>query len=474
MIIRRARTPGTGELRDLGIDGRGLVVPAHAAAGEELDADGRWLLPGLWDRHVHAGMWARARTRLDLRQTTSAAQVLDVVSSASPGPEPAEPAEPLVGFGFRRAGWPDTASVAALDAVVGERPVVLIAGDAHSAWLSSAAARRLGAVAGDGLVEEGDWFAVAGDLDHALGLSEVSDAEIAAAMREAAALGVVGIVDFEFDSAWQVWPGRVARGIDLVRVQAACYADTLDAVLAAGHRTGAVLDGSGLVTMGPLKCISDGSLGTLTAHCRDPYPSGGHGAQNIGPTELSALLTRARRHGLTAAVHAIGDAALGIALDAFETSGAQGSIEHAQLARPGDIARLATLGLEASVQPAHLLDDRPLVAHTWPGRDRDCFPLRSMLEAGVSLALGSDAPVAVLDPWLAIDAAVARSTPGDDPWVPQQCLTRAEALAASTNGNRLRPGEPGDVVLLEEDPWEVSRPRVARTVVGGRTTWCQH
>lgn len=463
MIVRGARRPGMDDIVDLGIED-GVIVPAELAGGDVLDADGRWVLPGLWDQHVHFAMWARSRSRLDLSATSSAAGVLAAVRGAEAGPSP------LVGFGYRRAGWPDDARVDDLDAVTGDRPTVMIAGDAHSAWLNTAAQRLLGLSAVSGLLEEDGWFAVAGDLDTGLGLGAVTDTELVAAQREAAALGVVGVVDYEFDSAWRAWPARVARGVDLLRVRAACYADTLDAVIAAGHRTGDVLDPTGLVTMGSLKCISDGSLGTLTAHCREQYPRGGHGSQNVGPDQLTALLARGHGHGLTAAVHAIGDAAVGIALDAFEASGARGSIEHAQLALPDDVARLARPGLRASVQPAHLLDDRPLAARAWPGRDRHCFPLRSMLAAGVELVLGSDAPVAALDPWLAIRAATERGRPGDEPWTPEERITRTEALAASCDGRTLAVGEPADLVLLDHDPLITERPGVAHTLVGGRST----
>jgi predicted amidohydrolase YtcJ len=98
------------------------------------------------------------------------------------------------------------------------------------------------------------------------------------------------------------------------------------------------------------------------------------------------------------ALHAIGDAAVATALTAFERSAARGGIEHAQLIQRADIPRLAALGLRASVQPAHLWDDRDVAAVCWPDRADRCFPFRSLVQAGVTLALGSDAPVAPLDP----------------------------------------------------------------------------
>ena len=140
-------------------------------------------------------------------------------------------------------------------------------------------------------------------------------------------------------------------------------------------------------------------------------------------------------------------------MQAFEATGATGGIEHAQLVRLEDLPRMARLGVRASVQPAHLLDDRDTTLRLWGDRADRCFALRSMVDAGVVLALGSDAPVAPLDPWLAMAAAVHRSADEREPWNPAESLTPAEALAASTDGQpTLGVGSRGDVVLLDADP----------------------
>ncbi|HET7303760.1 MAG TPA: amidohydrolase family protein, partial [Segeticoccus sp.] len=267
------------------------------------------------------------------------------------------------------------------------------------------------------------------------------------------------VVDLEFDAASGRWVDRFASGLDTLRVRTAVYPDGLGRVVGEGRRTGDAWDGGGgLLTMGPLKVITDGSLGTRTAHCCEPYPGAlagdaPHGKQNVPPEELHDLLATATGHGLRVALHAIGDAAVAIALRAFEATGARGSIEHAQLTTTDQIATMARLGVRASVQPAHLLEDRDLVPRCWPGREDRCFRLRSMLDAGVDVALGSDAPVSPLDPWLEMAVAVHRS--GDDrpPWVPGQAITAAEALAASTDGwGTVAAGHPADLVALDRDP----------------------
>jgi predicted amidohydrolase YtcJ len=114
---------------------------------------------------------------------------------------------------------------------------------------------------------------------------------------------------------------------------------------------------------------------------------------------------------------------------------------------------MTALGIRASVQPAHLLDDRDLTEKLWGERSARCFAFRWMLEDGVTLVLGSDAPVSPLDPWLAMAAAVHRSADERDAWHPEQSLTAQEALAASVDGQpTVRPGSRGDLVLLDADP----------------------
>lgn len=446
---------GPANTSDLRIsDGRIVeMAPRLEAAGlEVIEAEGRWLIPGLWDRHVHFGVWANARTRLDLAGTTSPEAVLDRVRERLRSQD----SGPVFGFGYRRAGWNAEPTTAALDAVASDRPIALTSGDAHSGWLNSLAQRMAGiAQPHPGLLVEQDWFSVIGQLDRALGTEGSTLEALRDAQADAASRGVVGIVDFDFDDPWQTWVSRVAFGLDRLRVEAACYPDSLGAVVSQGLRTGDGLDQHGLVTMGPLKVISDGSLGTLTAHCRHPYAGGATssvGQQNVDEATLVELLRTAGRHGLGSAVHAIGDAALQIAIDAIDASGARGSVEHVQLARPADIAELKRLGVTASVQPSHLLDDRELVGRYWAGEAQDCFPLGSLHAAGVELALGSDAPVAALDPWLAMATAVYRGRDGEPSWVPQQQISPGAALLASVKGQRVQVGVPADLALTDQNP----------------------
>lgn len=420
------------------------VLPAR---GEVLDADGAWAVPGLWDNHVHTVQWALAAQRAPLGECTSAAQAAAVMGQVPAGADGRR-----VGSGYRDALWPDAPTQALLDSATGEVPSYLINADVHSVWLNSAALRREGfeAVARDGVLVEEDAFEISRRLNAVS--PEVADRAVAVAADKAAARGITGLVDF--DMAWnpEAWSRRVAAGFAAHLVECAVYPAQLQRAIDEGWHTGDAVAGS-LVHFGSLKVITDGSLGTRTAACSHPYPGDPHnrGILTVTPAELTSLLTRATGAGIAAAVHAIGDRAVTAALDAFAATGAHGSIEHAQLVRHADLARLGRLGLAASVQPQHALDDRDLVAAYWGEQTALAYPLRSLLQAGARLLLGSDAPVAPLDPWQAIAAAVYRTDDEREPWQPEERLSVLEALTASVR-TTLTPGQPADIVLCAENP----------------------
>ena len=437
-------------------DGRIVdIAPTGAlpARGEVIEADGAWAVPGLWDNHVHTVQWALAAERVPLGAAESAAGAARLMRDA-----PVLPDGRRIGTGIRAALWPDRPSLAALDAETGVVPTYLINADVHSVWLNSAALAREGFRGDDGLLREEDAFEISRRLN-AVDPAH-SDEAVIRAGAAAAARGVTGLVDF--DMAWNAdaWPRRILAGFAAHRVEFAFYPTDLERATTAGLRTGerlAVSDPTGLVgslvRVGSLKVISDGSLGTRTAACSHSYPGdpANYGVLTVPPDELTALLTTAAGAGIEVAVHAIGDRAVTAALDAFGASGATGSMEHAQLVRHADLARFARLGVRASVQPQHAVDDRDLVDHHWAGQTAVGYPLASLRAAGAEVRFGSDAPVAPLDPWHAISAAVWRTDDDRPAWHPEERLTLEQALEASVRTS-LRPGQSADIVLVGSDP----------------------
>ncbi len=383
--------------------------PQPVDSDRVIDLDGRWLMPGLVDHHVHFTMWAKHRGRVSLAGTRSTDEVVDVVRGAlvdQPVLSLADVA-PAGGGGLSGravAGCLPTAQM--LDEVavhVGQygRPIVLISHDMHSVWINTAAGERYGMPAG--LLRENAAF----DLQIALEAEEMADPRrvevlVSDAAAAAAARGVTGIMDLEMADNPLVWASRVQSGIRSLRVVAGVYPQHLSESLARGERTGKRVPGTkGQVTVGPLKVFADGALNTRTAWCFDAYPGTadfGHAAQARG--DLQRILSEARDVGFEVALHAIGDRAVSEALDAFEASGAAGSIEHAQMVREQDVARMAALGVAAGVHPEHMLDDREITDVMWAGRTHRAFAYRrhgargSDPENGVGRARVALGPVA--------------------------------------------------------------------------------
>ncbi|HEY8913271.1 amidohydrolase [Lacisediminihabitans sp.] len=481
VVLRNARIVGAGgPPTDLLVsDGSISAIGGELSGDESVDLGGRFVIPGLWDNHVHLTQHALAQRRVDVSTTTSAAEAARVMGEAFREAPPVA-GLPLVGFGFRDGLWPDTPSAALLDSHVDAVPVVLVSGDLHCCWLNSAALARFGyAGHSTGILREDDAFPVTAALQDVP--DAVLDAWVSEAARAAAARGVVGVVDFEMADNIPIWSRRFAAGFDSLRIAAGVYTEHLGAAIAAGRFTGEVIEGTGgLLTMGPFKVLIDGSLNTRTAYCAHSYPGlelsdRAHGILTVPGDELTELMIRASGAGLLPAVHAIGDEANRIALDAFQTVGCHGRIEHAQLLLDADLPRFAALGVAASVQPEHAMDDRGVADRYWAGRTGRAFALRSLLDAGAKLLLGSDAPVAPLDPWVTVAAAVGRSRDGLEPWHPEQAISAAEALVASTNGrSRVAVGEAADLVVVDLDPLaaaadDLRRMPVAATMLAG--TW---
>jgi predicted amidohydrolase YtcJ len=466
VLLRNARI-GDG-LVDVRIEGEVIaeVGVGLGPDGEGTDLDGRWLVPGLWDNHVHFTQWALNRQRLDLGPATSARHAASLVGAAIGSSDEV----PFVGRDFRDGLWPDAPNLADLDAVSGERPVVLASGDLHSVWLNTAALALYGhAGHPTGLLREDDAFRITTLVAQLP--DEVTDRYAADASRAAAARGVVGIVDYEMTWSLDVWQRRRERGDRAVRVEFGIYTQWLDRAIELGLFTGQQV--GELLTVGRFKVLTDGSLNTRTAYTFEPYPgTHDHGLLTTPPELLVPLMRTAADAGIESAVHAIGDHANAVALDAFASVGHRGSIEHAQLVAGADFARFAALDVVASVQPEHAMDDRDVADRYWAGRNDRTMALRSLLDAGATLAFGSDAPVAPLDPWITADAAITRARDGREPWHPEQSVTVEEALAASTRST-IAPGQPADLVVLEADPYEspLREMPVQATLLGGRYTF---
>ncbi|AXK35014.1 amidohydrolase [Streptomyces armeniacus] len=486
--LRRVRLGAGGPLCDVRLEGgRVHGIRAHGAPQRDwepsVDLEGRILLPGLWDAHVHIVQWAAARRRLDLAGLPSASAAAEAARGHAAG---LEPGTPLIGYGFRDGLWPDAPHRDLLDAATGARAALLVSGDLHAVWLNSAALALLGRDGHPtGLLRETEALEATERL--ATADTPTSDEWVAQACAAAARRGVTGIIDFEYADNLTDWTRRMATGRIPLRVAAAVYPEYLDAAAARGLRTGDPVPvpgleagryasgvPGGLLETGPLKLFTDGSLNTRTALCHDPYPglpAGDPEARGIGlltPAELAQTMRRAAAHGIEPAVHAIGDRANELALDAFAAVGCQGRVEHGQLLRPADVPRFAELGVTVGVQPSHAVDDRDVADRHWHGRTHRAFAYGDLLAAGARLEFGSDAPVAALDPWVTLANAVSRTDDGRPAWHPEQRLPVADALAASARGRRtVSTGDRADLVVVDADPLTADDATLRRMPVYG-------
>ena len=460
------------------IAGIGAIDAEQAQPAEIIDIAGRWLIPGLWDHHVHFTQWSLGAQRLDISSAFSASETAQLVGAALLAmPQPLDPDLPLLGIGFRDGLWPDAPTVELLDAAADAHPVVLVSADLHAVWLNTAALNKYGHEGHPtGLLREDEAF----EITRRIGTvpDEIVDGWVLDAAAQAAARGVVGIVDLEMSWNLDVWRRRIDAGFSDLRVEFGIYTEHLDRAIDQGLHTGQQF--GELLSVAGYKVLTDGSLNTRTAYCFEEYPGlegleNSRGMLTVSGDELHSLMAKAVAAGIMPIVHAIGDHANRLALDAFEELGCAGRIEHAQLLDAADVARFAALNVEASVQPDHAMDDRDVAEKHWHGRTDRAFALRSLVDAGATLRLGSDAPVSALDPWVTMAAAVFRARDGRDSWHPEQAISAEQALAASVRTS-VSVGERADLVIVDIDPLqagldELTRMPVAGTLLGGRFTY---
>jgi predicted amidohydrolase YtcJ len=483
VTFRRVRLGSGGPLTDVRIAGGrvveiGDILPE--AGDEVLHRPGATLLPGLVDGHIHSTQWAERRRRIDVRAARSALETVELIADALRH-RPAPPrGEVVMAHGFRDGLWNTPPHKDLLESALPGLHVAVISQDLHALWLSPALLARLGRDHETGVLREQDCIDVNYELSHDIP-DELVDRWVLEATKAAAGRGITSIVDFEFADNRTDWLRRSEAGAVPVRVRTSVWRPWLEEAVELGLRTGDLVDGGhGRLEVGPFKLVADGSLNTRTAYCHDSYPEAANGEQHglllIDEEELVSLMTVASRNGLSPAVHAIGDHANTIALNAFERVGCTGRIEHAQLVRPTDAPRFARPGLITSVQPQHAMSDRDVADRHWAGRTATAFPYRTLLSAGATLEFGSDAPVAEPDPWHAIADAVHRTDDDRPPWHVEQALPLPEALRAASGGRTtVNVGDTADLVLLPCDPAELSNPdlralRVLATLVAGHLT----
>ncbi len=453
--------------------------------------------PGFVDGHTHFAMWALARRQVRLAGTRTRKEAVARVAAGTPSQGW------VIGHGWDANGWSEPPDRHVLDGVHA-RPVYLDSLDVHAAWVNSAAlaiarvTRETPDPPGGRIVRDGSGEPTGLLLERAVDLvarvrpppsAQILDEALREAQGEAHRLGVTGIHDVEDERAWAAFRSLEEAGDLRLRVLFHPPVVALPDLVRRGQRSGT---GTRWLGMGGVKLFLDGSLGSRTAWMLDPYErSRDRGMPITSEAEAAHAMRTAAGHGIAVTVHAIGDAAVRRALDLLEglpRVALPHRIEHFQCIHPADLVRAAGAGVVASMQPAHLLTDIPLVDRHWGARGEGAYAFRSLLRRGTSVVFGSDVPVASIDPREGVYAAMERKgfdgAPGSG-WRPEEKLGLEEVVhgytvaAAHASGTSRRlgtlaPGAEADLVAWEVDPaaergdGEAFRAgRAGLTVVGG-------
>ena len=478
---------------------------------EVIDVKGAFVLPGFIDSHVHFTNGGTSLMSIQLREARSKEEFIRRI---------AEKAKSLPkGEWILNGDWDQTQFEPVelpnkewIDAVTPDTPVCVNRLDGHMI-LANSLALKLGGVtkntpvpSGGEIVKDpatGEPTGILKDAAMDLIYSRIPEPTAAqnlraaeAAMKYAAEKGVTSVHDVSGEEGFDVYQDLLKNHKLITRILFYIPITSVDLVLRMKLKTPF---GNEFLEFGGLKGFADGSLGSATAYFFEPYAddpkiSGLLHAEMFPGGIMEKRVLAADKAGLQTAIHAIGDRANSIILDIYEKAVAQNEardrrfrIEHAQHLKPADIARFGRLNVIASVQPYHAIDDgRWAEKKIGLERAKTTYPFKSFLDHGVTLACGSDWPVAPMDPILGIYAAVTRRTldgKNPDGWIPEQKISLEEAIRGFTiNGayagfgekikGSIETGKLADLVVLDKNffeikPDEIQNAKVIMTVMNG-------
>jgi predicted amidohydrolase YtcJ len=484
----------------------------RGSATKVIDAEGKLVLPGFNDSHVHLIEGSATLTNVRLKDADSPEEFARRLG---------EYARKLPkGEWITGGDWDDQAfktpqlpTRQMIDAATPNNPVFVNRYDGHMSLANSLALKLAGVTAatkdvpGGKIVRDSKGEPTGVLKDAAMNyvdkvMPPMPPEKRARILKQglayAASMGVTSVqhMSASFDSI-ATYAAFAERGELTLRIYAAPSETEWKSIAKIGVRRAF---GSPLLRIGAVKGYADGSLGSTTAYFFAPYTddpkTSGLLSEEMQPlSKMRERLIGADAAGLQLCMHAIGDRGISTMLDLYqEVIKANGErdrrlrIEHAQHLAPKDFARFAKMGVIAAVQPYHAIDDgRWADKRIGPERSKTTYAFRTFLDNGVRLAFGTDWFVAPLNPMETVYAAVTRATlDGKNPngWVPEQKISVAEAVEAYTMGSAyaefqenekgsIAPGKLADVVILSDDifsmPKEAIRDvKVLKTFLGGR------
>lgn len=504
----------------LAVGDKTKVQNYRVKATKVINAQGRLVLPGFTDCHIHFMDGSLGLTRVDLNAAGTVAEIQKRVKAYANS----HPREPWIqGMGwtyptFKPTGLPDKKL---LDEVVPDRPVFLVAFDGHSSWANSRALAMAGIdrntpdppngsiVRDENGEATGALKEAAGDLIDAK-IPKPTRAERLDALRkgihEANKAGLVRVhsagQDFEY---LELYNELRKRGGLTLRFYVAYFLNPPGLTPAINQQIEDARHtySDDWISGGVIKTMLDGVVEAHTAAMLAPYSDDPSQTGKLfwDPEQYKNTVASLDARGFQIFTHAIGDKAVRLALDAYQnaaevnhTKDARPRIEHIETINAEDIDRFGKLGVVASMQPLHSYPDEDTLSiwarNIGPERASRPWVWRSIEQKGGTLAFGSDWPVVTLNPWKGVQTAVTRQTADGEPvggFVPQQRLSLEDAIRAYTLGaafagrrekteGSLEPGKLADFIVLDRDlfkiePSEIGNAEVMLTVVGGKVAY---
>ncbi|SFB17603.1 MULTISPECIES: amidohydrolase [unclassified Bacillus (in: firmicutes)] len=476
---------------------------------EVIDLEGKTMLPGFVDSHIHLIGHGEALIRLDLSNCLSKEEVFQKVSAYS---ENLDEGEWLIGEGWNDNLWEDKQPISCreIDEVCPNHPVLLKRTCRHASVVNSIA-MQLAKVTEEticpsgGVLEkdkEGRLTGVFKEQAQELITSFLPSATNAylhramtAAVVDLHRMGVTGVhtEDLNYYGSYQntmtTFKNVIGKEGMRLRAHLLVHHGVIEESVSDGHQ---YLSGDEWIEYGAMKIFADGSLGGRTALLSHPYHDDPttNGVAIFSQEQLSALVAKARSYKLPVAIHAIGDLAFEYALNAIENHPLKGDgrdrLIHAQILRKELIERAKKLPLILDLQPGFLSSDFPWVIERVGLENMECnYAWKTLVDSGIPCAGGSDSPIEPANPLLGIHAAVTRTKWGEEEgavYIPEEKLTVYEAVSLYTKGSAyaachendrgmIALGFLADFTVLEQDIFKVENSNIpgiatSMTIVG--------
>jgi hypothetical protein len=476
--------------RILAVGSDAEILNLATSGCEIINLHGKTIWPGLTDSHLHFEMFSQSLSQVKCETDSLDECLARVKQKAQSTPE----GEWITGQGWNQNTWGNFGTASQLDSVADGHPVFLADKSIHAAWVNTKALSLAGinkktpdpvggAIQHDHAGEPtGILFENAVSLVESL-IPYPTESQILTWMsegqKELHRLGLTGIHDFDRATCFAALQMMHQNGELSLHVTKSIPVESLDEAVTLGLRTGF---GNERLQIGSVKMFADGALGPQTASMLAPYESttSDMGTLLMTADEIFEIGMKATSHGLSLAIHAIGDKATNEVLNGlamvrqFEISHKLVQqlhrIEHLQLLHPDDLQKTRDLRVVASMQPIHIISDMFTADKHWGKRAKLAYAFSSLLKYDTDLIFGSDAPVESPNPFLGIRAAITRRRVNGDPdlngWYPAEKISIQQAkrayseIPARVSGRgdhfgQLKPGMLADLIILAKNPEEI-------------------